>query len=148
MAPGYGMLFGPTSFRHFYPPLLLVVAGAEKLDRAELHAGSIARVPGLKATVLELPQADTGALMAPCPPRIASELPELCLSVTPETRAALAHRLDGALAEFFLRHLGSSAHVPVIPAPPDLTPPAPKAPAPAAPARPQKRRARHHRAPS
>ena len=148
VAPGYGMLFGPTSFRHFYPPLLLVVAGAEKLDRAELHAGSIARVPGLKATVLELPQADTGALMAPCPPRIASELPELCLSVTPETRAALAHRLDGALAEFFLRHLGSSAHVPVIPAPPDLTPPAPQAPAPAAPARPQKRRARHHRAPS
>lgn len=145
VAPGYGMLFGPTSFRHFYPPLLLVVAGAEKLDRADLHAGAIARIPALKATVLELPQADTGALMAPCPPGIASELPELCLSVPPETRAALAQRLDDALTEFFLRHLGSSAHVPVIPPPPDLTPPAPKSPAPAAPAKPQKRRSRQHR---
>lgn len=145
VAPGYGMLFGPASFRHFYPPLLLVVAGAEKLDRADFHARAIARVPGLKATVLELPQADTGALMAPCPPSIASELPELCLSVPPETRAALAQRLDDALADFFLRHLGSSAHVPVIPAPPDLTPPAPKPPVPVVPAKPQKRRSRHNR---
>ena len=145
VAPGYGLLFGPTSFRHFYPPLLLVVAGAEKVDRAELHAGAIARLPGLKATVLELPEADTGALMAPCPPSIAAELPELCLSVSAETRSTLARRLDAALTEFFLRHLGSTAHVPHIPAPPDLTPPPPEEPAPVAPAKPRKRRGRQNR---
>lgn len=148
MAPGYGALFGPASFVHFYPPLLLVVAGAEKMNRAEFHAGAIARLPGLKATVLELPEADTGALMAPCPPPIAAELPELCLSVNAETRSALAHRLDSALTEFFLLHLGSSAHVPHIPAPPDLTPPAPETPAPVLPDKPKKRRARQSRTPS
>lgn len=145
VAPGYGLLFGPGSFRHFYPPLLLVVAGAEKVDKAELHAGAIARLPGLKATVLELPEADTGALMAPCPPSIAAELPELCLSVSAETRSTLSRRLDGALTEFFLRHLGSSAHVPHIPEPPDLTPPAPEPPAPTLPARTKKRRSRPNR---
>ena len=145
VAPGYGLLFGPASFRHFYPPLLLVVAGAEKVDRAELHAGAIARLPGLKATVLDLPEADTGALMAPCPPSVAAELPELCLSVSAETRAGLSRRLDGALTEFFLRHLGSAAHVPHIPDPPDLTPPAPEPPAPVAPARTKKRRGRQNR---
>lgn len=148
VAPGYGLLFGPGSFRHFYPPLLLVVAGAEKVDRAELHAGAIARLPGLKATVLELPEADTGALMAPCPPSIAAELPELCTSVTAETRSALGRRLDAALTDFFLRHLGSAGNVPHIPPPPDLTPPAPEKPAPAAPAKPKKRRSRQTRNPS
>ena len=145
VAPGYGVLFGAASFRHFYPPLLLVVAGAEKLDRAELHAGAMARLPGLKATVLELPEADTGALMAPCPPTIAAELPELCLSVSAETRATIARRLDRALADFFLRHLGSSAHVPHIPAPPDLTPAPVEKPAPPTPDKPKKRRGRHAR---
>ena len=142
VAPGYGLLFGPESFRHFYPPLLLVVAGAEKVDRPELHAGAIARLPGLKATVLDLPQADTGALMAPCPPSVAAELPELCLSVSAETRAGLSRRLDAALTEFFLRHLGNAAHVPHIPDPPDLTPPAPEPVAPVAPVKTKKRRGR------
>ena len=142
VAPGYGLLFGAASFRHFYPPLLLVVAGAEKVDRAELHAGAIARLPGLKATVLEIPEADTGALMAPCPPSVAAELPELCLSVSAETRAGISRRLDAALTEFFLRHLGSAAHVPHIPDPPDLTPPAPEPVAPVAPAKAKKRRGR------
>lgn len=146
VAPGYGLLFGPSSFRHFYPPLLLVVAGAEKVDRAELHAGAIARLPGLKATVLELPEADTGALMAPCPPAIAAELPELCLSVSAETRAAVSRRLDAAMTEFFLSHLGSAAHVPHIPPPPDLTPPAPEPAPQPAPIKSKKRRGRQSRA--
>ena len=150
VAPGYGLLFGPTSFRHFYPPLLLAIAGAEKVDKAELHARAIARLPGVKATVLELPDADAGALMAPCPPSIAAELPELCLSVSEEARAALARRLDDALTDFFLNHLGSASHVPQIPAPPKFTAPAPapETPPPAALEKPKKRNPRQSRNPS
>lgn len=125
VSPGYGMLFGPDSFRWFYPPLLLVAADRERIDRAELHARPLARLLGSRARILELTEADTGALMSTCPPRVAAELPELCLSTPPETRAALHRRLNNALADFFLHYLGSNAHVPVIAPPPDLTPPAP-----------------------
>lgn len=147
VAPGYGMLFGPTSFRYFYPPLLLVIAEAEKVDKAELHAKAIARLPDLKAIVLELPEADAGALMAPCPPAIAAELPELCLSVSAETRANISRRLNNALTDFFLNHLGSASSVPQIPEPPALAPPPSKSQPEISPEKPKRRNSRQARNP-
>ena len=81
---------------------------------------------------LSLPQADTGSLMAPCPESLALELPELCRSVSAETRTTIHKRMTEALGDFFLHYLGNAQNLPQIPPPPDLTPQQPKvAPEPA-----------------
>ena len=142
-APGFGMLFSPASFRYFYPPLLLIAAESDVMNRPSLHADAIARLLNGKARYLSLPGADTGALMSPCPEALAAELPELCRSVSPEERRAIHRHMDDALSDFFLHVLGSGKNLPVIPPPPDLTPPPPPAPQLPAPApRPRQHRSR------
>ena len=120
-APGFGMLFSPASFRYFYPPLLLIAAESDVMNRPSLHADTIARLLNGKARYLSLPGADTGALMSPCPEALAAELPELCRSVSPEERRAIHRHMDDALSDFFLHVLGSGKNLPVIPPPPDLS---------------------------
>ncbi len=142
-APGFGMLFSSASFRYFYPPLLLIAAESDTMNRPALHADAIARLLNGKARYLSLPGADTGALMSPCPEALAAELPELCRSVSTEERRAIHRRMDDALSDFFLHVLGSGKNLPVIPPPPDLTPPPPPEPQLPAPApRPRQRRSR------
>lgn len=118
IAPGYGMLFDAASFRHFYPPLLLVGAGKDKFNKMSLHCEPLARLLGPKALFLELPLADAGALMAECPEALAAELPELCQSVTRLERSALRQELQEALLAFFGHYFGITANLPKIPAPP------------------------------
>ncbi|MBO6171033.1 MAG: dienelactone hydrolase family protein [Desulfovibrio sp.] len=125
VAPAFGMLFSHASFRWFYPPLLLVDAGNDAMNVTRQHARHIFEMLDKKPRWRVLPQADAGALMAPCPPSLADELPELCRSVTPETRDAVHERLQESLRDFFLHYLGGDKDVPHIPPPPDLTPPAP-----------------------
>lgn len=133
VAPGFGMLFSSASFRYFHPPLLLIAAENDAMNRSELHVGSIARLMNGKAPYVSLPRADTGALMAPCPESLAAELPELCRSVSAEERKVIHQQMDDALSDFFLHFLGNDKNLPTIPPPPDLTPPQPRA-QPAAPA--------------
>ncbi len=133
VAPGFGMLFSSASFRYFHPPLLLIAAENDAMNRSELHVGSIARLMNGKAPYVSLPRADTGALMAPCPESLAAELPELCRSVSVEERNVIHQQMDDALSDFFLHFLGNDKNLPTIPPPPDLTPPQPRA-QPAAPA--------------
>lgn len=133
VAPGFGMLFSSASFRYFHPPLLLIAAENDAMNRSELHVGSIARLMNGKAPYVSLPRADTGALMAPCPDSLAAELPELCRSVSAEERNVIHQQMDDALSDFFLHFLGNDKNLPTIPPPPDLTPPQPRA-QPAAPA--------------
>lgn len=133
VAPGFGMLFSSASFRYFHPPLLLIAAENDAMNRSELHVGSIARLMNGKAPYVSLPRADTGALMAPCPESLAAELPELCRSVSAEERNVIHQQMDDALSDFFLHFLGNDKNLPTIPPPPDLTPPQPRA-QPAAPA--------------
>ncbi|MDD4701429.1 MAG: hypothetical protein PHI96_04340, partial [Desulfovibrio sp.] len=79
-------------------------------------------------------------LMAPCPPSLEAELPELCRSVPKEDRKEIHKSMFAALSDFFLHYLGSGKNLPQIPAPPDLSPPMPPKPQPApAPAQPAKR---------
>lgn len=121
IAPGYGMLFDKQSFEYFYPPVLLVGAGRDKFNRAAMHCEPLARILGKKAKYLDLPTADAGALMSPCPPALEQEVPELCNSVTAEERERVGAKLQGALLAFFSHYLkGESA--PSIPQPPDLQP--------------------------
>ncbi len=119
VAPGFGMLFSSASFRYFHPPLLLIAAENDAMNRSELHVGSIARLMNGKAPYVSLPRADTGALMAPCPESLAAELPELCRSVSAEERNVIHQQMDDALSDFFLHFLGNDKNLPTIPPPPD-----------------------------
>lgn len=120
--PAFGMLFSRSSFRWFYPPLLLAEAGADTLHPSRLHAHHIFTLLDKKPHWLSLPDADTGALMAPCPASLDQELPELCRSVTPEQRERLHHEMETALQQFFLHYLGKGSKKNRIPSPPNLTP--------------------------
>lgn len=137
VAPGFGMLFSRQSFHWFYPPLLLMAAPNDSLNNTSMHARRIFELMDKKPRWLSLPQADTGALMAPCPESLALELPELCRSVSPDTRVAIHKRMTEALGDFFLHYLGNAQNLPQIPPPPDLTPqqqkPSPEPPAQPAP---------------
>ena len=140
VAPAFGMLFNRDSFRWFYPPLLLMAASNDRLNTTALHARRIYELAGKKSRWLVLDKADAGALMAPCPPALENELPELCRSVSDEDRKNIHKSMFAALTEFFLHYLGSSVNLPHIPEPPDLSPPLPPKPEPAAaPAQPAKR---------
>ena len=122
VAPGFGMLFSRQSFHWFYPPLLIMAAPNDSLNNPALHARRIFELMDKKPRWLSLPQADTGALMAPCPESLAMELPELCRSVTEETRGTIHRRMTESLGDFFLHYLGNAQNLPQIPPPPDLTP--------------------------
>ncbi len=135
-APAFGMLFGSASFRFFHPPLLLIAAEADAINRPARHVRAFYELMDVKPRYLSLRDADAGALMSSCPESLAAELPELCLSVTPKQRQDIHRRLDDALSDFFLHYLGSTQNLPVIPPPPDLTPaPQPSAVLPAPPAK-------------
>lgn len=125
VAPAFGMLFGQTGFRYFYPPALVVGAGQERQHSARHHAASIARRMGGKAGYVELAEADGAAFMAPCPPALSAEMPNICQSVSAATRSKVHERLHDLLESFFGQHLGNEGMVLTIPAPPELTPPAP-----------------------
>lgn len=122
VAPGFGMIFDSKSFAYFYPALLLVSAGREKLNRTEFHAGQIARFLGSKARYLDLPGVDADALIAPCPPGLERELPELCFSVSREQKNLNRAKLSGVLKAFFAYYLRKDENTPVIPDPPNLMP--------------------------
>lgn len=141
ISPTFGMLFSSRSFRWFYPPLLLMAAGEDQLHDPARHARHIYDLMGGKPRWVLLPEADIGALMAPCSDALADQLPDLCRSVTPAVRARVHALMHETLSDFFLQHLGDGAARPSIPPPPDLTPPPPPPPPPP-PASPRAPRAR------
>jgi len=133
VSPGFGMLFGPESFRYFYPPLLLIGGGKDRANPPALHSRAIANHLREKARYINLPDADQGAFMAPCPADLFRELPELCRPISRETRQKVHQTLQNALADFFLYYLGSTMHLPQIPEPPEAPawqPPAADPPSP------------------
>ncbi|GFH63320.1 MAG: conserved hypothetical protein [Candidatus Desulfovibrio kirbyi] len=130
VAPGFGMLFGPDSFRYFYPPLLLIAAGNDHVNTPAMHAEAIYRLMGKNPSWIVLDKADPGALTAPCPEPLNTDLPELCRSVTDRERHAIHQDLRTALNNFFLQYLGRADNPPVIPPPPKPDAATPAVPAP------------------
>ena len=128
--PSHAMLFPPSALRYFYPRLLLVSAGLHDDGDSRLTT-QLARNFATPPQYLRLPHADQGAFMAPCPPALSEELPELCRSVTAQERLREQENLRQGLLSFFLQWLGESGTVPAIPAPPELAPPPPPAKTPA-----------------
>lgn len=107
VAPAYGMLFGPNSFGKFNSPSLIVATGKDTFNKMEQGSAHLAKFLGDKAHFLELAKADTGAMMAPCPPALAHELPELCLSVREEERNRIHRIFNSAVKDFFDKYLVS-----------------------------------------
>lgn len=129
VAPAYGMLFSQKSLAYFYPPLLLLRAEKDTVNRAPYHADALRELFSTVPQFFTLKDADPASLTATCPPGFQRDLPELCNSVSPETRMQIHATLENLLGRFFLSTLGDRQNLPVIPPPPDLNP-APK-PAPA-----------------
>ncbi|MEG2172957.1 MAG: dienelactone hydrolase family protein [Desulfovibrionaceae bacterium] len=127
VAPAYGMLFSKASLKYFYPPLLLISAGKDTINRAPWHADALRELFSTAPQFFTLKNADAASLMAACPPSFQRDLPELCNSVSQAERLNIHHELETLLARFFLETLGDRQHLPSIPPPPNLTP-APKPP--------------------
>lgn len=125
VSPDFSMLFTEQSLRHFYPPLLLVIAKHSRNNPAAILE-NFARRFAVRPDILKLEAADDGALMAACPEPLAAELPELCRSVSNEERESVHEELSAALTNFFRNTLITAPAT--IPAPPDLTPKAPGSP--------------------
>lgn len=105
VAPAYGMMFDKYSFENYAPETLLVGAVKDKINSVKLHCEPIARSLGKRARYYELPEADMGALISRCPPSLETEMPDLCLSVTPEIRRKTQRDLASAIGAFFLYYL-------------------------------------------
>lgn len=104
IAPAFGMLFTKDSFADVKIPIMLVGAGRDSFNKTELHCEPLARILGKKASYLDLPEADAGALMSPCSKTLQIDLPELCLSVSADERARLHQELERALWTFFEKY--------------------------------------------
>lgn len=128
VAPAYGMLFSQKSLAHFYPPLLLISAENDNINRPSLHADALRGLFSQVPQFFTLKDADAASLTAPCPPGFQLDLPELCNSVSPETRLRIHAGLESMLGRFFLSTLGDRHNLPFIPPPPDLNPPPKPAP--------------------
>ncbi|MCR5812967.1 MAG: dienelactone hydrolase family protein [Desulfovibrio sp.] len=108
VSPAFGMLFSPSSFQNFTPPLLVITAGKDTLNDHRLHADVLTGYLRAQSRSLFIPEADMGALMAPCPESLAKELSELCLSVSHKERVLIHKRLREALASFFSEELNKT----------------------------------------
>lgn len=104
IAPAFGMLFTKASFTEVNIPIMLVGAGKDNFNKAELHCEPLARILGRKASYLDLAAADAGALMGTCSRPLQVELPELCGSVSESERKSLHQKLEQALLAFFERY--------------------------------------------
>lgn len=125
IAPAYGMLFSKQSLQYFHPPLLLVQAEKDQVNRSPLHAEAIRTLFPKVPQFYTLAGADSASLAAPCPPTFQRDLPEQCNSVSPSERATIHSHLENMVTKFFLQILGDRTNLPIIPPPPDLTPKAP-----------------------
>ena len=110
LSPGFGMLFSPQSFKKFTPPLLVLSAGSDTLNKYRFHADTIAGYVRERARTVFLPDADLGSLMAPCPESLARELSELCRSVTPRERNSIHRRMWEVLGSFMGEELKKGYH--------------------------------------
>lgn len=122
VAPAYGMLFDKESMRYFYPPLLIIRADEDDINRAPLHADALRQLLNTPPKFASIQKADAASLMASCPPAFQRDLPELCNSVSLEDRLNIHSTLENQLGDFFLSTLGDSHNLPIIPPPPNLTP--------------------------
>lgn len=104
IAPGYSMLFDPASLAEVTVPVLIVDAPGDRLNKPDPQSATLSRyLTKTRTAHALLPEADTLALMAPCPPPLADNLPDLCFSAPPELRRQMENMLVSSLVEFFDR---------------------------------------------
>ena len=107
VGPVFGMLFSSQGLAGLHPHLLLVSLEHDDLSIPSLHADALYERMGRKPAHLFLDKADMSLLMAPCPPSLANELPEMCHDELDPLRQQLFSTLTRRLAAFFLEWLGT-----------------------------------------
>lgn len=128
VAPAYGMFFSPEALRYFYPPLLLINAAGDHINRPALHVEKIRASLSSAPYFTTIADIDAAGLMSACPPAMQKDIPDLCGRATEGERRRAHRELNTSVTQFFLDTLGDSLNLPQIPAPPDLTPPPPPPP--------------------
>ncbi len=118
VAPGFGMLFSDAAMRFFYPPLLLIRADRDTVNRTPHHADAILHHSPSSTLFATLPDTNAIDLMAECPKALKNDLPEICGDLPPEKRYRIHQQMYTLLADFFLNTLGDPDKIPQIPAPP------------------------------
>ena len=101
------MLFSRQGLATLQPHLLLVSLEHDELSVPELHADALYERMDKKPAHLFLDKAGMSLLMAPCPPSLANELPEMCHDVQDPLRQQVFGTLSRRLAAFFLEWLGT-----------------------------------------
>ena len=101
VGPVFGMLFSSQGLAGLHPHLLLVSLEHDDLSIPSLHADALYERMGRKPAHLFLDKADMSLLMAPCPPSLANELPEMCHDELDPLRQQLFNTLTRRLAAFF-----------------------------------------------
>lgn len=107
VGPTFGMLFSRQGLAGLQPHLLLVSLGHDDLSVPALHADALYERMDKKPAHLLLEKADMSLLMAPCPPSLANELPEMCHDELDPLRQQLFGQLTRRLSAFFLQWLGT-----------------------------------------
>ena len=107
VGPVFGRLFSSQGLAGLHPHLLLVSLEHDDLSIPSLHADALYERMGRKPAHLFLDKADMSLLMAPCPPSLANELPEMCHDELDPLRQQLFSTLTRRLAAFFLEWLGT-----------------------------------------
>lgn len=107
VGPTFGMLFSHQGLASLQPHLLLVGLEHDDLSISSLHAEALYERMDRKPAHLFLDKADMSLLMAPCPPSLANELPEMCHDELDPLRQQLFSQLTRRLAAFFLEWLGT-----------------------------------------
>lgn len=107
VGPTFGMLFSHQGLASLQPHLLLVGLEHDDLSISSLHAEALYERMDRKPAHLFLDKADMSLLMAPCPPSLANELPEMCHDELDPLRQQLFSTLTRRLASFFLEWLGT-----------------------------------------
>lgn len=141
-APAYGMLFDKEGLQWLYPPLLLIRAGIDGVNRPSLHADAILRGLSAPPFFADLKDVKAEAFMSACPPASHKETLVPVGGMPPEERSRALKRLNSLLGQFFLKTLGKADNPLHIPPPPDLTPPPPPAPEAKADSAPEKKKGR------
>lgn len=106
VSPGLSMLFDRESLADINIPLLFVAAEKDALNKPEQQAALLRRlIAPPTPEYATLPDADGPSLQALCPPDMLRDLPDLCASVSSETRLSIHNRLKALLLAFFQKTL-------------------------------------------
>ncbi len=108
VAPAFGMLFSPGSLKDARPPVLLLRADLDAINRAPYHADHIRASLPFQPEFHVLKRGDNASLIGACTQTAENLLPDLCLPSPAADRSGAQQQMAEKISGFMKRHLGST----------------------------------------